>query len=58
MDFAIHIALLEAILGLHGNFTVSRAMLVCWRGANLLPVGTMIGSRGARLGSRSLSSLA
>ena len=51
MDFAIHIALLEAVLGSHGTFTVSRATLVCWCGASLVPVGTVIGSRGACLAS-------
>jgi len=52
MDLTIHIALVEAILGLHGTFIVSRATLVHWRGTNLVPVGTVIGSCEAYLGSR------
>ena len=52
MDFATRIALVEAIIGSHGTFEGSRAMLVRWRGSNLVPVGTVIGSCRAYLGSR------
>ena len=52
MDFAIHIVLAEAVLGSHGTFIVSRAMLVRWHRANLVQVRVVIGLRGACLGSR------
>ena len=51
MYFAIHIAFAEAILGSHGNLEGSRATLTRWRGANLVPVGTVIGSRRVWLAS-------
>jgi len=51
VDFAIHITLLEAIFGSHGIFTISHATLVCWHGANLVPVGTVVGSHRACLAS-------
>jgi len=50
VKFLIHIILTEATLGSHGAFTVLHAMLVCWRGTDLVPVGTVIGSRVAYLG--------
>ena len=49
VDFAIHIALAKAILGSHGILEGSRATLTRWRGANLVPVGTVAGSCRASL---------
>jgi len=51
VDFAIQIALAEAILGSHGTLEGSRATLTRWRGVNFVPAGTVIGSRRTWLAS-------
>jgi len=51
VDFAIHIALAEAILGSHGTLEGSRVTLIRWHGANFVPAKTVIGSRRAWLAS-------
>ena len=43
VDFATHIALTEAILGLQGTFIALRTMLTRWRGAELVSIETEIG---------------
>ena len=43
-DFAIHVALAEAVLGSQGTFVASRATLIHWREAKLVSVETVLDS--------------
>jgi len=51
-DFAIHIALVETVLGSQGTFVASQAMLIHWHEANLVFVETVLDTNRVCLASR------
>ena len=50
-NFAIHIALAEAVLDSRGTFIASRVVLTCWCEAMLVPTETMFDSHRVYLAS-------
>ena len=51
MDFATHITFEEVVLGSQGTFIASYITFIRWRGAKLVSVETVMGTRKASLTS-------